>query len=866
MAEDNRWHKIGRELHEELQHCPDAQLILGYAEYRQRFNVTRRDTDKLNQLRAVLASDCKVLVNPEVNGKRRSRAVQEWSSFEDESTSVVCCLRGAHRGTGQPQPRKEINADANLWVTDDNFMQVVASKGMHPHPLYGHQTAALSQMTEKLRAGVAGVLVLPTGGGKTRTAVHWLLSEVVDKGGKVLWLAHRHSLIDQACNAFCQTAYCGDVLHHTDHFTCRKVSGRHARPFEITAADDVVIGSVFSLGRSTGLKYLLDKWLSDDRPICVVVDEAHHAPAPTYRKVIEEVRDRRPDVRVLGLTATPYRTAKGEQGLMKKMFPGDIIYKVDLLELISQGILAEPHFEEVQTNINFELDDDTLKKLIRTGGDFGRLGEAICETIGHNAKRNQLIVDHYCEPENRKKYGRTIIFALNIANAIALTKLLENKGVAAGYVVSSVHDAEHYVRIDAEKNEKTIQDFRDGKLTVLVNVNILTEGFDDPSVQTVFLARPTMSTILMMQMVGRALRGTKTPGGTKTANIVSFIDDWADKIHWKSPDELMAREEAEFATTPEDREKAVLRLVAIRLIEEYATFLDSKLEQNVFGDVPFTRRIPVGVYVVSMLDEWREPDEDDCARDKTADILVFEHAASAFEELLADAKASDVPEPGTNEFERYVDQMMKRHFADIAGLPFSPRRDEIRTLLGHIAKQGEGPRLMRFDQRDKYDVDKIAKDICEQELGPRKILDYLRNLWDADQLGWSTLFGKDFDRFRTTVQELVNRMALADRPSEVSAPRSILAKKSVEDCSLSELYEKHPEKWKELHDAVYDAAYDRKLGQYRCAATGWRSTDRHDFQIDHIKPWSAGGKTVLENLRLLRRRENAKKGQKWEEE
>jgi superfamily II DNA or RNA helicase len=860
-------HQIGQELHAKLRNCPNGELVLGYAEYRNRFRIARRDTKKLNRLREVLASDCKVLVYPEVDGRLKRRAKQPWSQFKDKSTRVVCRLRGA----GPPQRSSvnevnEVNADADLWVTNDNVMQVVVARGKRRHPLYEHQKEAVKRMTVKMKAKFAGVLVLPTGGGKTRAAVHWLLSNVVDKGGKVLWLAHRYSLIDQACNEFCRTAYSGDVLHAKERFICRKVSGRHARPIDIRADDDVVIGSVFSLGRSSGPKYLRDNWLADDRPICLVVDEAHHAPAPTYRKVIEAVRSQHPDVRVLGLTATPYRTAKGEQGLMKKMFPGDIIHKVDLQELVTKDILAEPHFEEVETDVNFQLTDAELNKLIRTGGDFGKLGGDICRTLGPNSKRNQLIVDRYVK--ERKRYGRTLIFALNIVNAIALTTLLKRKGVAAGYVVSSLYDVDHNVNISAKENEKTIKDFRNGKLDVLVNVNILTEGFDDPSIQTVFLARPTMSTIMMMQMVGRALRGPKVAGGTKTANIVSFIDDWAEKIRWKSPNELMARKEAEFADTLETGRKAVLKLISIRLIEEYATFLDSELGPNVFGDVPFARRIPVGVYVVSTFDESTEDGEEGYVLDQTADILVFEDAKTAFDKLLKelrkDAKAGRVPNPGTKGFEQSVDRMMKKHFADIAGLPFSPRREEIRTMLGHMAKHSDPPRLIKFDQRNAYDIDKIAKHVYGQDMGPKATISHLKELWGTDQTGWNVFFGGDFPCFARAVQETVDRLAIGGL-GPVTAPTAIPGKKLVEDCSMAELYEKQSKKWKELRDAVYRAAYDQTTRKYRCAATGWQSKYQNDFQIDHIRPRSAGGKTALDNLRLLRRRENAKKGPKWEE-
>ena len=735
-------HQIGSELHGQLLDSPNGELRLTYSEFRNLFGMTRRDTAALNHLRDVLASDCKVLVNPEIDGRFKQGSKHQWSTFKDSSTQVVCRLRGAV--PPKTQSPKKIDADADLWVTDDNAMQVVAAPGKHPHPLYEHQKKAIKRMTEKMEAGFAGVLVVPTGGGKTRIAVHFLLSEVIDKGGKVLWLAHRHSLIDQACNAFCQTAYRGDVLHGTERFTCRKISGRHAQPIEITADDDVVIGSVFSLGRSTGTKFLRDKWLGGDRPICLVVDEAHHAPAPTYRRVIEVVREQRPDVRVLGLTATPYRTAKSEQGLMKKMFPGDVIHTVDLQELVTHGILAEPHFEDVPTDVNFKLDDNALDTLIRTGGDFSKLGDDICRTLGNNKERNRLIVDRYVK--NKKRYGRTIIFALNIVNAIALTKLLNERGISAGFVVSSIHDADHNVNIDAEVNEKTIEDFRSGQLDVLVNVNILTEGFDDPKIQTVFLARPTMSTIMMMQMVGRGLRGPKA-NGTRTANIVSFIDDWADKIRWKSPRELMAREEATFAESPDARSKAVLKLISIRLIEQYATFLDSELGANVFGNVPFTERIPVGVYIVSVFDETAQGSKangDQSALDRTLDILVFKHAKGAFDELLKHVKPDDIPDPASARFEQFVDRLMRDYFAEIAGLPFSPNRADIRLMLEHMAKYRTRPEYFGFDQRDDYNIDKIAKDIYKREMADKSKVLHLKELWDKSQTGWQTFFGGDF--------------------------------------------------------------------------------------------------------------------------
>ena len=131
-----------------------------------------------------------------------------------------------------------------------------------------------------------------------------------------------------------------------------------------------------------------------------------------------------------------------------------------------------------------------------------------------------------------------MVFALNVDNAIALNKLFQERDVKSDFVISNVKDAITGVTSNFTKeNKEKIEKFRQGKLEVLINVNILTEGTDVPNVQSVFLTRPTISTILMTQMIGRGLRGPKA-GGTKEAFIVSFVDDWQDKIAWINPEKL----------------------------------------------------------------------------------------------------------------------------------------------------------------------------------------------------------------------------------------------------------------------------------------------------------------------------------------
>ena len=123
---------------------------------------------------------------------------------------------------------------------------------------------------------------------------------------------------------------------------------------------------------------------------------------------------------------------------------------------------------------------------------------------------------------------------------------------------------------------KKIEKYRKGEIQVLINVNILTEGTDLPKTHTVFLARPTTSIVLMTQMVGRALRGLKA-GGTKEAYIVSFIDDWNNKIAWINPKTLIEEEYFEKETVY-DKKKAEMRWISISKIEEFAMMADINVD------------------------------------------------------------------------------------------------------------------------------------------------------------------------------------------------------------------------------------------------------------------------------------------------
>ncbi|MEH2052636.1 DEAD/DEAH box helicase [Nostoc sp.] len=192
--------------------------------------------------------------------------------------------------------------------------------GENPKELYFHQNQAIQALDRINKSSFEGLLVLPTGGGKTLTAVHWLLRNFINNNKKVLWIAHRHELLDQAFATIEFSAY-SSLLSNVSGFRYRIISGhpQHGRPVHIEPSDDIIIASKDSL--NSGLDHLLKNWIGHLQEVLLVVDEAHHATAKTYRKLINAVKDdlkkqgHDNGFKMLGLTATPFRLKR----ILKKL-------------------------------------------------------------------------------------------------------------------------------------------------------------------------------------------------------------------------------------------------------------------------------------------------------------------------------------------------------------------------------------------------------------------------------------------------------------------------------------------------------------------------------------------------------------------
>ena len=739
-----------------------------------------------------------------------------------------------------------------------NAATVTVAKGKNPRQLFKHQESAMFKLNEiDKKKDFSAIIVLPTGGGKTLTSVYWLLKNAVNKRKKVLWIAHRHLLLDQAAEAFVNNGY-SDLLPNRTNYRYRIISGIHDKPVHIIGDEDILIA-----GKDSIIKNLqaVGDWMKGE-DIYLVIDEAHHAVARTYQSIIRYVQKEAvknsTHVKMIGLTATPYRTNEAEKAALGQLFPDDIIFSIDTDTLIKRGILSTPRFETIETHVlaGENINSGMIKRIVFSDN----LPEDIANEIADNKERNRLIVNTYLN--NRDKYRQTIIFALNVNHAIQLNAIFRKYGVKSDYIVSDIRDSVTGISRSREDNNRNIEAYREKKLDVLINVNILTEGTDLPQTQTVFLARPTVSRVLMTQMVGRALRGVSA-GGTKEAYIVSFIDDWEDKIAFEAPETILlpggSINEKEY-----EYRKQNVRFVAISLIEEFARISDETVDTRQLENLPFSERIPVGMYIVSYLEE--DP-ENEISIERNNSVLVYNNSKKAYGVFVSDlgkimkyyGEAEDHIED--NIINRMIDECREKYFGEVILPPC--KNTDIEALLKYYAYSGKKPELTPIEEIDraKVNLSYIAQDMLDLRLDDFEKRDYLEKLWN-DENTLLKLYYTEFEYFKRQLDKEINKIVY--RTVSGTSPNVKYDQRLLEDMPLQKIRECDPAYGEKLRNAVFESAAENNV--YKCTHCGMTSPHKKDFQIDHIVPMSKGGKTVIGNLQLLCRKCNWIKSDKEEKQ
>jgi superfamily II DNA or RNA helicase len=248
---------------------------------------------------------------------------------------------------------------------------------------------------------------------------------------------------------------------------------------DLTASDDstIVVATVQTL---TGPR--LNRFVAKfgRRIALFVIDEAHHAAAPTYRAILDRILLKRPDALIIGFTATPHR---GDGVRLTEIFP-DIVYQMDARKAIDEGYLVPVRSYAIGT-----LTD--LDAVASRAGDFvlGQLAEAV-----DTDERNQAVLDAYLSLVPGKK---TLVFAASVDHARNIAELFKDAGIKAAFASGDTPQAER---------EAIVAGFRGTTIDVLVNCGLYLEGFDVPSIEVIVNARPTKSTTLYTQVTGRGLR------------------------------------------------------------------------------------------------------------------------------------------------------------------------------------------------------------------------------------------------------------------------------------------------------------------------------------------------------------------------
>ena len=770
------------------------------------------------------------------------------------------------------QKSKETLSTRKKRATNEFAGTVHVAVNNNPRQMFPHQKKAIQNLDQiaKTKKSFRGMLVLPTGGGKTFTAIYWLLKNFISKNKKVLWIAHRHALLSQTAQTVKSSAY-ANILQDRKNFKYRIVSGIHDKMIHIRPSDDIIIASKDSI--SSSLPQLTKQWLNKIDEVILVIDEAHHATAKTYRKIISTLNDnkRLKSLKILGLTATPFRTQDNEKGLLRKIFKDDIVYKIDLQTLISKGILSEPIFEELDTKFKIlklkGIDKNTLEKIRHF--DIGALGKEITKKIAENKKRNKFIVEKYSK--NKGKYGQTIVFALDVVNAIALSTLFVKQGIKADYIVSGIRDMATHINLSPEENAKKIEQFKNKELQVLINVNILTEGTDIPHVKTIFLTRPTISRILMTQMIGRGLRG-KAVGGTEKAYIVSFIDDWQNRLTWVNPEKLFVSEKVRFAENSTQRNPMVARLVelvAIEKIKEFVLFFDETSDTKGLEKYSFKQRLPLGVYSFTIKDgDLTNPNED--AFDRNCEILVYNSNSKQYHKFVTSLKDYFKKLKISSDREQFTDTQLSKlsasvisdFFADVDDVLGGDLNKNVSNILQYYMINETEPEFLLFADRDKYDISKIAAEIIDTDLGERSKKELIDREWLNNKSAWQAFFSCNKDYFQNQIQREINFILHDDEPPTAQAlPTTITEKLPLEKLTLYQISEKDQEYGDYLKQTIYANARD-KDGYYHCAQSNFKNKKKQHFHIDHIVPMSKGGLTQLANLQLLERKKNWQKSNK----
>lgn len=340
------------------------------------------------------------------------------------------------------------------------------------------QKAFVERSVSALNARRNTLGVAPTGAGKTIMLSAVTGESIKDSDAKVCILAHRDELTAQNRAKFERVV--------------PNVGTSVVDAYEKSWGGQVTFAMVPTLARSSNLDGM-------PRLDLLVIDEAHHAVAASYRRIIDRVRDANPDARVFGVTATPNR---GDRKGLREVFD-NVADQISLGELIASGHLVPPRTFVIDVGVQ-----DELKSVRKTSSDFDMSEVA---NIMDRAPVTEEVIRHWKEKAGDRQ---TVIFCSTVEHAAHVRYAFQAAGISAALI---------HGEMPSETRKSVLADYAGGKIRVIVNVAVLTEGWDHPPTSCVVLLRPSSYKSTMIQMVGRGLRTVdpeEFPGVVKTDCVV----------------------------------------------------------------------------------------------------------------------------------------------------------------------------------------------------------------------------------------------------------------------------------------------------------------------------------------------------------
>jgi len=333
--------------------------------------------------------------------------------------------------------------------------------------LRDYQQDALQQLADLRQNGkTIAIIDHATGAGKTIVAIH----DAKIIGGRTLYVAHRRNLIKQTLKVFQQEWPEKNVTFFS--------------PNEPTCNAHNVMASMQSLAKNLTL------FKPDDFDY-IIIDEAHHAPAASYEKILEYFSPRF----TIGLTATLERL-DGQSVL--EIFQNKA-HRLSLEDAVKLGHLVPIRCFRVHTNVD----------LSRVRYNRIQYNRQELERKIQVPTRDQLIVDTY---RNNVAGRSTVIFCVTVRHG----ELVADKLSAAGFPARAISG-----RMSTTQQQSVLRDFKSGQILVLCACDILNEGWDCPEVEVLFMARPTLSKVIYMQQLGR---GTRKAPGKENLLVFDFVD------------------------------------------------------------------------------------------------------------------------------------------------------------------------------------------------------------------------------------------------------------------------------------------------------------------------------------------------------